>query len=371
MTLRWGTGFDLMRTQTDGTAQFAQLGWYGLPGGFLAADMTIQTSNTPFGYGKALLFDNTNVSEGQTQASYLLRANDDTVLEKFTWYQGSRVYVTSNNIQTRPFMGVGRTGDAFILAAFREFGQIELWKTRPNRDPSPTLLATSDPGSYTNDTWIYFEIGGFLSDMADGWVKVRINTVEVIDVIAEVTQDDGLALNSFMLGYLDDDVTGQGGARATWDDMYFCDSDGMENNDFLGNIRVQGLIPNAAGDSTTWTPFGAMTNWEAATNDEIDDDEYVYSPNIGDYDLYNITPLVNTPTVFGVQVTGYYKQDDATQRSVANRIKSGTTEVDGEEFFTSSDYTASTDMWEEDPDTNDPWLYADVNNLQIGPKVIS
>jgi hypothetical protein len=130
-------------------------------------------------------------------------------------------------------------------------------------------------------------------------------------------------------------------------------------------------VPNAAGASTDWTPFGAATNWEAASNADIDDTKYVYGTTPGDYDLYEVTPLINTPTVFGVQVTGYYRQDDATQRSVKNVIYSGTTLDEGIEYFTNADYAATTDMWEEDPDTNDPWLYADVNNVQIGPKVES
>lgn len=368
MTLRWGTGFDLMKTSTNARDAFAQLGWYGMPGGSLQAPLIIvdDPDEMAFKYGKCLLFGNTNVSEDQTQASYLLK-HGVTMDE---WYQGARVRVTSAAAQTRPFIGVGRTGTAMITVAFNDFGQIECWLGRQGY-PGAVLLATSNPGSYVNDVWFYVEVGGKLTTDATGWVIVRVNTEEVIHVVATVTNAGGLELNSFMLGYLDDDTTGQASVRAYWDDMYICDELGADNNTFLGNIRVQGLRPNNAGASTTWSPYGAVNNWEAANNEDIDDTSYVFSTTPGDYDLYEIEPLVNSPAVFGVQVTGFYMQDDATQRSVKNVIYSATTLDEGAEYFTNAFFTATTDMWEEDPATNDPWLYAAVNNLQIGPKVES
>lgn len=366
MTLRWGTGFDLMRTETDARDQFAQLGWYELPGGPIAANLTIadDPTDSAFGYGKVLKFGNTNVSGNDTQANYLLKNG----VEMVEWYQGARVIVNSALVQTKPFLGIGRTGETLISAAFKEYGQIELWRGREDY-PGAVLLATSNPGSYLNDVWLYFEIGGLLATDTTGWVTVRVNTVPVISLVTSITNPGGANLNSVVLGYFYEDQTGVGNVRAWWDDLYICDEQGMENNTFLGNIRVQGLKPNAAGASTTWTPFGAMTNWEAASNEDIDDTKYVYSLTPGDYDLYEIEPLVNTPAVFGVQVTGFYRQDDATQRSVKNVIFSGATQDEGVEFFTNSDYAASTDMWENDPDTGNLWLYPDVNNVQIGPKV--
>lgn len=365
MSLRWGTGFDLMKTQADGRTEFAQLGWYDLPGGPVAAALQITTNDTAFGYGKTLKFANTNVSGNDTQANYLLKHG----VELTEWYQGARLRITSALVQTKPFLGISRTGDALVTVSFKDYGQIELWLGREDY-PGATLLATSNPGCYVNDSWFYVEVGGLLTTDATGWITVRINTVPVIQVVTTITNPGGAAANSWIFGYIYEESTGVGNTRAWWDDMYICDELGpAPNNTFLGNTRVQGLVPNGAGVSTTWSPFGAMTNWEAASNEDIDDTKYVYSTTPGDYDTYEITPLVNTPAVFGVQITGFYRQDDATQRSVKNVIYSDTTLDEGAEFFTDANYTALTDMWEEDPATTDPWLYPDVNNLQIGPKV--
>lgn len=366
MTLRWGTGADLMVVSSNADDAFAQLGWYGLPTDPAGSNMRVTTPGR-FNYGNAIAMDNSSTSGGNTvQASYLLKHG--VTFNEF--YTGAAMYVPAGEAYQKPFLGVARTGVAKITAMFTTFGQIELWLGRPH-DVGATLLATSNPGDYFNDVWLYFEVGGTLKTDATGEIIVRVNTEEVIHVVATVTNPSGTLGNSVMIGYGEESSVGSGNTGQRWDDMYMCDGLGTDNNTFLGNIRVQGLRPNAAGASTDFTPFGAVTNWQAANNTAIDDTKYVYSIAPGDYDLYEIEALVNTPQVFGVQVTGFYRQDDATQRSVKNVIFSGATLDAGAQYFTNAVYTATTDMWEEDPNTTNPWLYPDVNNLQIGPKVES
>lgn len=364
--LLWGTGFDLMKLSTNASAAFAQLGWYGLPGGPAPAKMRILNTNTAFGYGNALEMDNTSVASEQTQASYLLK-NGVTATE---WRQGARMYVPSGQNYMKPFIGIGKTGTCLMSVMFSDFGQIELWLGRPHKSLG-TLLATSDPGTYLEDTWNYLELGGLLINTTAGYVTVRLNTVEVIAVVSTITSAGSFSLDSFMVGFGEDSTIGVTTTGVLWDDMYIVDTSGPDNNDWLGNIRVQGLVPDAPGASTDWTPFGAATNWQAASNTDIDDTKYVFSGTATDHDLYNVTPLINTPQVFGVQITGFYRQDDATQRSVANTIQSNGVDAEGVEFFTPGNYAAATDMWESDPDTSDPWLYPAVNLLQIGPLVKS
>lgn len=366
MSLLWGTGLDLMKLSTDASPAFAQLGWYGLPGGPAPARMRVVNTNTAFGYGNALEMDNNSVADEQTQASYLLKYGKIAT----EWRQGARMYVPSGQNYMKPFIGIGNTGVCLMSAMFSSFGQIELWLGRPHKALG-TLLATSEPGAYLEDAWNYFELGGLLTNTSGGYVTVRLNTVQVISVVSTITQPTGLPLNSYMVGFGEDAVSGTTTTNVLWDDMYINDTSGPDNNSWLGNTRVQGLVPDGAGASTQWTPFGAATNWEAASNPDINDTKYVFDGTPTHHDLYTITPLVNTPQVFGVQVTGFYRQDDATQRSVANTIQSNSVDAEGGEFFTPANYAASTDMWEQDPDTDDPWLYPAVNNLQIGPLVKS
>lgn len=364
--LIWGTGFDAMKLGNNQASQFAQLGWYGLPGGPLAAAMRIITPGR-FGTEQCLNMVNSNVSGLLTQASKLFP--DGHTFN--TGFAGIALYVPSGeDANSQPFIGFGRTGDALICAVFKTFGQIELWRVRPGY-PGATLLATSNPGSYLTDTWNYIEIGGLLANTTAGHFKVRVNTVDVISVVSTQTSPTASAANSFMIGYARDNPTGVGGQGALFDDCYVCDSTTAANNTFLGNIRARALIPAGPGSSTDWTPFGAATNWQAALNQSVDDTKYDYTGTVNDLDLYVVTPILATPQIFGVQLTGFYRQDAATQRSAANALKSGATTTQGADFFMGANYAAQTDMYEEDPNTSLPWVYTDVNLIEIGPKVTS
>jgi hypothetical protein len=97
----------------------------------------------------------------------------------------------------------------------------------------------------------------------------------------------------------------------------------------------------------------------------------VYSGVPGDFDLYLIDPLINSPYVFGVQVKGAVRQDDATQRFYRNTLLSDMTQVYGATYATDSNYSFVIDMFEENPDTMLPWLDTEVNAIEIGPEVES
>lgn len=362
--LIWGTGFNGMKVANNQAAAFAQLGWYGLPGGPLPASMDIVTGGR-FG-SNCLALRNSNVSGLETQASKLFPG----ALAVTTVYEGLALYIPAGeDANSQPFIGVGLTGVCEICAVFKTFGQIELWRSRPGK-AGATLLATSPPGSYLTNTWNYIEIGGLLSLTSTGHFKVRVNTIDVINLIATQTSLSTTA-NSLMIGYARDNPTGVGGQGALWGAIYAADDTGALNNTFLGNIDVPALFPAGPGSSTMWGHTGAASNWQAALNVNIDDTKYVFTPTVNDLDQYTITPLINSPQIFGVQVTGFYRQDAATQRSAANVITSGGTQAQGDDFYMGGNYAAQTDLWEEDPDTSLPWVYTAVNLLEIGPKVTS
>lgn len=362
--LIWGTGFNGMKVANNQAAAFAQLGWYGLPGGPLSASMNILSTGR-FG-SNCLNMVNSNVSGLETQASYLFKG----AYQFGEGFTGMALYVPSGeDTNSQPFFGFGMTGVCQVCAVFKAFGVIELWRGRPGK-AGATLLATSPAGSYLTNTWNYVELGGLLAISAAGYFKVRVNTVEVISVVSTHTSI-GVTCNSWMYGYARDNPTGVGGGGALLCAVYVTDTAGVDNTSWLGNVDVPSQMPAGAGSSTDWSVTGAASNWQGASNQNIDDTKYVYTPTINDLDQYTITPLLNAPAVFGVQVTGFYRQDAATQRSAANVITSGGTQDQGADFFMGGNYAAQTDMWERDPDTALPWIYTAVNTLEIGPKVTS
>jgi hypothetical protein len=149
--------------------------------------------------------------------------------------------------------------------------------------------------------------------------------------------------------------------------------DGPRNNDYLGNVRVR-YMPVISNDTPLdWSIGGSIpapTNWQSVLNLDLNDTKYVFTPDTGDQDFYNIDPIINAPTIFGVEIGGAYRQDDATQRFVANQIRSGATVATGVTLATNQTYTFTYDIFELNPDTGLGWSNAEVNAIDVGPKVV-
>jgi hypothetical protein len=210
-----------------------------------------------------------------------------------------------------------------------------------------------------------------------GEVEVRVNTkgrggpttsTPAIHLINVDTQPGGNAyFDSVFWGNNADSAVG---CDFYIDDFRYYDTAGSVNNSWLGTARVQTLLPTGAGATTDFSRSNTgLANWQNASNRNVDDSLYVYDPAVGDFDLYTMQPLVNSPTVFWVQMTSFVRQDDATQRYFKNRLVSASTTSDGASYALSQTYTADTDIWELDPATGLTFTGAAVNALQTGPYV--
>jgi len=113
-----------------------------------------------------------------------------------------------------------------------------------------------------------------------------------------------------------------------------------------------------------------------AAVDEAQEDattSYVYDSTVNDVDLYGIASISSTPaSIIAVTTRAYMQKSDAGSRTAAVQLKSGSTTV------ASSTLTLTTSGWQwawrtdlTDPDTSAAWTASGVNNVTIGPKVIS
>lgn len=116
-----------------------------------------------------------------------------------------------------------------------------------------------------------------------------------------------------------------------------------------------------------------VTNYAAVSEDGVDQDQsYNVSGTAGAVDLYGTNAgLPSGATVYGVQVCGVYRKDDAGSRSVANLIKSGTTQAAGATRSIGTSYQYYADMFATNPATGASWAVSDVNALEIGCEVVS
>lgn len=228
-----------------------------------------------------------------------------------------------------------------------------------------TVLGTSSWYGSIN-VWYYVEAKVYVDNSA-GSVEVKVNGTTVLTVTgADTQQSANNYCTAFGLSYW----TGLGTPDLYMDDVYVCDSLGATNNDFLGDVRVETLMPSGAGNSAAWTP---STGSNYACVDETTangDTDYVSSSTVDQTDTYAMGNLVTTSgTIKAVQYVLEARKANAGSRSVAAVARIGSTDYAGTGQQVLDLYRFLTEVKETSPATSSAWGIAEVNGMEYGQKV--
>jgi hypothetical protein len=206
-------------------------------------------------------------------------------------------------------------------------------------------------------TWYSIDLGFTIADSAS--VQLWINGVQIIAPTTVDTRNGGT-------GQIDSWLMSRGNNASIQDicDIYVASTK-------YGPGRCVALTPNAAGDSTDWTPLSStnVSNVDETTQPD-DDTTYVSSVTAGDIDLYNLTAPTLAGTIKAAGVSARWRKDDAGVRFARTKLKSGSTVVDGTSLSVPDAYVTVGDAFlEEDPDTSAAWT--DLSGLQAGVELVS
>ncbi|HSX06745.1 MAG TPA: hypothetical protein VLG92_03430 [Candidatus Saccharimonadia bacterium] len=226
-----------------------------------------------------------------------------------------------------------------------------------------TMVATAN-GLILPATWNYLEISATV-DSTVGVCTVRCNNSTVISFSGN-TRNGGTNTTIDAIG-----LNGQfQGGNTYYDDLYICNASGATNNTFLGDVRIQTLLPNGAGSSTQLAPTGSGTNYLNAN--EVPDSTATYnsSSTVGQRDTYAMGDLLaGTGNIFAVQQTmGAFKSDSGAA-SMKNAQKSGATVSYGATRSLGTSPAVYTDVFETNPATGSAYTASDVNALEGGAEV--
>jgi len=319
-----------------------------------------------FNFGKCWLANFGNVTNGTAGEGHLIPLGA-TVPGGSAGFLGIAAYREASCTNSSAYVAFTSSGTVQFYVEIHQNGIVRVFRGTP---VFGTLLVTSTLGVFQDSNWFYLEVKGIV-DATNGSVEVRINTKTVISLVAANTQGAANAdVDSIQIGWAVYDTNEI--VDFSLDDLYFCDDAGSLNNNFLGNVRVQSQITTGNSTPLNLSVGGsapAATNWQSVQNFNLDDTKYVYSPNAGDEDLYTVQAILNGPAVRGVQISGAYRQDDATQRIARNLIKSGSTLHEGVDQYTNQTFTYYKDILELDPATGVGWTGAAVNLIKLGAKV--
>lgn len=281
-----------------------------------------------------------------------------TIDAQTDWYIGAAVYIDQSLTTEIMWLGSGLTRQ--IAVAWDATTRI---LSLSNGSTLATGTTPVPPG-----TWVYIELGAHIHSSA-GSATVRLNGLTECSVSSVNTNPVGsgtanvVALGTY--GNMPNDQT------IYFDDHYACDGQGSVNNTFLGDVRVQALLPTSDGANTAWATSSGSTHYNLVNEVPPDGDtSYVTSSTVGQVDEYGMTPIaVSSGTVAGVQVLIYARKNDAGTRTIAPVVREGGTDYVGTSQALSTSYVYLSQIYEADPATSAAWTISGINGDQFGVKV--
>jgi len=217
----------------------------------------------------------------------------------------------------------------------------------------------------------YIEVKARLHDTL-GSVQIKVNGVTVFNV-SNVDTKNGGTKTVFDHYRINTSVISPVRRHIDIDDFYLCNGAGSVNNDFLGDIAIETLFPNADGafsnfvgsDSDSVANY-ALVNEQGAPSMS----SFVGGSNVGDKDLYNIdSPVRTAGPILGAVITAYVQNGDSGSRAMGIIVKSGstTTTPTGTTLVTTPAMVRK--VLDVDPADGAQMTIADAVALQIGVEI--
>jgi hypothetical protein len=216
------------------------------------------------------------------------------------------------------------------------------------------------------NTWYYIEAKINIHNTT-GSVVIRVNEQEVASFSGDTDSGfSGSIVNTFEVDFPHN-------VFMEVDDAYVADDQGTENNDFLGDIRIDAVHPDGAGNYAQMTP-SAGDNYECIDETEMDDSDYVEGANVAEKDSYtygSVPTDLDDAAIIGLQTkNNCLRTGAASNIKIDNFIRTGSTDYSQ----TSQDLPdtvgmISGDIIIEDPSDSNPWTQAKINACEFGMEV--
>jgi len=276
------------------------------------------------------------------------------------WIVGSAV--TLSALGSLGFMELMDSGTVQMTLFLNPEGTLSI------RRGGSTVLATSTNALLTN-TWYFIEWKTKIHGTT-GYSYVKVNGVEWV---AYASGDTNMTANAYANVVKFNPI--QGGVSPRFCDIYICDGTGSANNDFLGDCKVECILPSGAGSYTQWTPSTGSNCACVDDNPANGDTDYVSAVPAGKsesnpWDSYAFGNLLSASgTIKGVQTSIYARKDDAGSRSIKRIYRRALTDDLGATVSLADNYAFLLEIMETDPIAAGAWTVANVNAAEFGVKL--
>ncbi len=217
------------------------------------------------------------------------------------------------------------------------------------------------------DTWYYIEIK-VLVNTTTGTVDVKVNETSDIALTSQDTQVSGSAqINR---------VAFIGATSSTkkniLDDIVILNDTGSINNDFMGDMKIETLRVNAAGNASDWATTPGVDGFIAVR--EGDNNSLIGSSTANDISQFTKEALLKLDTTLKAVVTNVsVKNSDASTHTIRDNMRVGGADYTGtSQTVNSTGYKVKQFIREADPSTSNAWANAAaVNGAEVGVEWLS
>ncbi len=224
-----------------------------------------------------------------------------------------------------------------------------------------TVLASTSNGVISLDTFHFIEFKVTIGNA--GTIELKIDGAIVVTSQAADTQNGGTSI-------VDNIQFEPTLGTMIIDDIYILNTaDGAPQDDFLGDIQIDAVFPDGAGNVSNFTP-SAGSNWQNVDdNPHTTDTDFNETSTLNDIDLYtfgNLPSIAGGSTVISVKAMALTRRTDgsAINAQVAARPVSTN-------FFSGSDalatgYVYQIKFWDDNPETSIQWTDTLFNAAEFG-----
>lgn len=222
------------------------------------------------------------------------------------------------------------------------------------------IIEVSTGRSCRSNTWHLLEFRVVVDD-SSGVAQVKLDGELQIDFSGDTKPSTATTIHQVWL-------RGIGGSAYHWfDDVALNDTTGGVDDSWPGDGKIIAITPDAAGDSTQWTPSTGANYQNVDERPPNDDTDYNYTSTDGNVDLFNLTSP--TLTGIGVQriiVKGTARKEAANGDQMRLCVKTGGTVYNGSDYGFSTLYSRLQEHWRLNPNTSLAWTQSDLDGLQAG-----
>lgn len=225
------------------------------------------------------------------------------------------------------------------------------------------LLGTSTFALNVN-TWHYLEFKVTIDNA--GAMEAKVDEVQAL-VVAGDTQATALAsANTLIFANFYENLY--------MDDIYICDDSGGIHDDFLGDNRVECILPNGAGAPATaeWVSSGGGASVFGNVDDNPPDDDATYNyrdaAGLPLKDVWAFPAIASASGIInGVQINTLCRKDDAGVVSMEHVTRSGGADYNSASFnIPTGGYVYESTIRDQDPNGPINWTVANVNLAEFG-----